>query len=501
MLYQNEIFISYAHLDNETAIQGQNGWISDFHRALEVRVAQLLGRKPTVWRDPKLTGNDLFPETIVDRLGQTAVLVTILSPRYIKSEWCRREFHSFCDTFSETPSSSPGTKSRIFKVVKTPLPSSLDFDLQPLLQPLLGYEFFKVDSQSGHFHELDLAFGPAAMADYWLRLDDLAQDVAKLLDSIVGAVKEPNAPDRPLVYLAETSVDVKEQYSSIRRDLERKGYLVLPRQSLPLEADKARSFVCEQLSQCAISVHLFGSHYGVVPDGSSLSLAEMQHETAIQCSQQKGLIRLVWLRPGVRPEDARQQGLIDRLRSDPRWDQNADLLETSIESVKTLIEQRLSDLETQTKIKVATPVSVSAADQLRRIYLICDEQDRQSIASLRDFLFDQRFEVILPMFEGDETEVRLDHEDNLRTCDSAIIYHGESPDLFLRRKLREVRKILGGPGSSRLRLIIVCLAQPVTAEKQSFRTLEATLINQTDGFNPEAWQPVLNQIRAKGASG
>jgi len=78
-----------------------------------------------------------------------------------------------------------------FKVVKTPLPDSLEFDLQPLLQPLLGYEFFKVDSQSGHFHELDLAFGPAAMADYWLRLDDLAQDVAKLLDQYSEKSRKP----------------------------------------------------------------------------------------------------------------------------------------------------------------------------------------------------------------------------------------------------------------------------------------------------------------------
>jgi len=227
-----------------------------------------------------------------------------------------------------------------------------------------------------------------------------------------------------------------------------------------------QSFICEQLSQCAISVHLLGSHYGVVPDGSALSLAEIQHEVAIQCAQQKSLIRLVWIPPGVKAEDARQQSLIDRLRSDTRWGQSADLLETSIESVKTLIEQRLADLETQT-VKTK-PVAVSSANRPQRVYLICDEQDRQSIASLRDFLFDQRFEVLLPLFEGDESEVRLDHEDNLRSCDLAIIYHGESTDLFLRRKLRELRKISGSPEGSRLRLIVVCLAPPVTAEKQKF---------------------------------
>jgi hypothetical protein len=497
MPYKNEIFISYAHLDNESAFEGQNGWISDFHRALEVRVAQLLGRKPSVWRDPKLGGNDLFPEAISEQLPATAVLVSVLSPRYLKSDWCRREIHSFFDSCTNGIGISLGNKSRVFKVVKTPLAEGVDQDLEPLLQPLLGYDFFKVDSQSGHFRELDLAFGPEAKADYWLRLDDLAQDIANLLNAMVGQAKEPNKPNGPNVYLAETSVDVREQYASIRRDLERKGYVVLPQTSLPLESDKVESFVSAQLAQCAMSVHLLGSNFGIVPDGSVRSLAEIQHELAIQRSQQTGLVRLVWVTPGVEPQDERQRTFINNLRSDPRWSKDADLLETSIESVKTLIEQRLAELEAPAK--KTTTVPVQSGNRPPRIYLICDEQDQQNVGPLRDFLFSQGLEVVLPLFQGEESEVRLDHEDNLRTCDIAIVYHGASPDLFLRRKLREVRKIAGSAEGCRLRLTVVCLAPPVTPEKQNFRTLEAVLVAQTESFSPEPWQPLLNQFRAKGA--
>jgi len=501
MIFKNEIFISYSHIDNESAFQGQNGWISDFHRALEVRVAQLLGRKPTVWRDPKLTGNDLFTDEISQQLPQTAVLVTILSPRYVKSDWCRREFQSFWQNCSNSTGVAVGNKCRVFKVVKTPIqPGTETPDLQPLLQPLLGYEFFKMDAQSGHFHELDLAFGPEAKADYWLRLDDLAQDIAGLLDRMVSEPRE--AESRPHVYLAETGLDVRELHSSVRRDLERKGCVVLPQRNVPLVAEEVQQFVRDEISRCVLSVHLVGAHYGIVPDGSTQSIVEIQHDLAVECAKEnaaknQGLVRLVWLAPGAKPQDERQSKFIDHLRSDANWNASADLLETSIESLKTLIDERLLAIDAATKQPTKAPVETGAP---LRVYLICDQQDRENVLPLRDFLFDQGFEVVLPLFDGEEAEVRLDHEDNLRSSDAAIIYYGVSQDLFLQRKLRELRKIATSPTESRLRMKAVCIAPPITPEKKAFRTLEAMVISQGEGFAPDAWTPFLATIRAKGAA-
>ena len=57
MQVENDIFISYAHLDDESLIQGQPGWVSNLHRAMEIRAGQLLGKRPSSWRDPRLAGN------------------------------------------------------------------------------------------------------------------------------------------------------------------------------------------------------------------------------------------------------------------------------------------------------------------------------------------------------------------------------------------------------------------------------------------------------------
>ena len=96
MIFESDAFISYAHLDNVELIEGHKGWVSNLHRALEVRVAQLLGKQPQIWRDPKLQGNDFFAEALVDKLRRVAILVPVVSPRYVKSEWTRKELSAFC---------------------------------------------------------------------------------------------------------------------------------------------------------------------------------------------------------------------------------------------------------------------------------------------------------------------------------------------------------------------------------------------------------------------
>ncbi|MEB3313091.1 MAG: hypothetical protein VKL98_02985, partial [Cyanobacteriota bacterium] len=88
MKFSRDLFISYAHLDNQVSPEGLEGWVSWFHRALEIRLSELLGEKPRIRRDEKLQGNDDFPQTILEQFPQLALLVSILSPRYVRSPWC-----------------------------------------------------------------------------------------------------------------------------------------------------------------------------------------------------------------------------------------------------------------------------------------------------------------------------------------------------------------------------------------------------------------------------
>jgi TIR domain len=493
MNFQHDVFISYAHLDNQPALEGHAGWITDFHHALSVRVSQIVGRELDVWRDPKLSGNDMFPQTIKDQLPHTAVLVSVLSPRYVKSTWCTDEFGIFCDACNDAGGIAIGDKARIFKVVKTPLSAADEPDrMKTLLRDLLGYEFYRTDPDSGKFRE----FSPEVKQDYWVRLDDLAQDIAALLGKMVAPDSATSA-GKPVIYIAETSQDLKDDRAAVRRDLERRGYRVLPSRPLPLEAEELNSFLEEELSHAALSVHMIGARYGVVPDGSEVSTVEIQLSLAERRVGKNDLVRLVWMAPGLgspalEVRDIRNQTFVDRLRSAHDWGPNADLLEMGIENLKTAIDERLRSLEEAAK--KPPPPPPAAAASTANIYLMCDQQDRGQVKAWQDFLFNQGFEITLPLFDGDETEMRSDYEEALQSCDGVVVFYGAAGELFLRKKLRDLQKCAADRKQPMLAKAI-CIAPPVTADKSAYRTHDAMVIPQPDGLSAGAWADFLTAMK------
>jgi hypothetical protein len=493
MNFQHDVFISYAHLDNEPALEGQNGWITDFHHALSVRVSQIVGRKLDVWRDPKLSGNDIFPKAIKDQLPHTAVLVSVLSPRYVKSTWCTDEFSIFCDACNDAGGIAIGDKARIFKVVKTPMAvADQPARMKTLLRDLLGYEFYRTDPDSGKFRE----FSPEMRQDYLAQLDDLAQDIAALLGKMVAPDSDPGG-GKPVIYIAETSQDLKDDRAAVRRDLERRGYTVLPSRPLPLDAEELNSFLDGELSRAAIAVHMIGARYGVVPDGSEVSVVETQLALAGERAKKNNFVRLVWMPPGLgsaalEVKDTRNHGFIERLRSAHDWGPNADLLEMGIENLKTAIDERLRALEDAAKKPAAA--APAAAGSTRSIYLICDQLDGPQVKPWKDFLFDQGFEATLPLFDGDEADMRAEHEEALQSCDGVVVFYGAAGESFLRRKLRELQKC-AADRKQPMRAKAICMAPPVTADKSAYRTHDAMVIAQPDGLSAGPWADFLTAMK------
>jgi len=494
MSFDCDAFISYSHIDNVGLMDGSKGWITNLHRALEIRVAQLLGEKPEIWRDPKLAGNDVFENTLVEQLQRVAVLITIVSPRYVKSEWTRRELVEFWKAAQAQGGVCFHDKARIFKVLKTPIPREMD---PPELQPLLGYEFFHVDAESGRVHELDEAFGTQAQRDFWMKLDDLAHDIAALLEMLKGeslptqlAVQSTR---KEAIFLAETTDDLKDQRESIRRDLQQHGYTVLPARGLPLAASDMKASLEQDLAHCRMSVHLIGKNYGWIPEGSSVSLLEIQNELAIERGKQGGFVRLLWIPAGLQVEDERQAKVINQFRMDPRMQVGADLLETIFEDLRTVIHDRLQEPPQAAQPKSSMDAAGGCCGQ---IYLIYDQRDAASVSPYADALFDQGFDVLHPSFEGDEADVRQCHEENLRVCDGVLIFFGSANEGWVRRKLREVQKSVGYRRTGPLPAVAISCVGAKTAEKERFRTHEAPVIFQTDCFSPDMLLSFVSRIKS-----
>ncbi|MEM7385565.1 MAG: adenylate/guanylate cyclase domain-containing protein, partial [Verrucomicrobiota bacterium] len=113
-LDESHLMISYSYLDNIPLAEGQPGWVANLHRALEVRLGQLLGEPARLWRDPKIERKDQFNEETSKRFGNVGALVPVLSPPYLKTEACRKEMNSLCQ--QAAASGRP-----LFKVFKSPV--------------------------------------------------------------------------------------------------------------------------------------------------------------------------------------------------------------------------------------------------------------------------------------------------------------------------------------------------------------------------------------------
>jgi hypothetical protein len=493
--FESDAFISYAHIDNIGLSEGHKGWVANLHRALETKVSQLLGRRSRIWRDPKLAGNDVLDDTLLEQLRKVAVLVSILSPGYLRSEWGQKELAEFCRACEEQGGLHIQDKARLFKVLKTPVPLQ---KLPTELQAVIGYEFFKVDPESGRVRELDEIFGPTAERDFWLKLDDLAHDVSGLLQMMDASLAVTRPAERGTVYVAETTSDLREQRDAVRRDLQQRGYVVLPTRALPLSNDEAALAIRDDLALARMSVHMIGRHYSLVPEGGVKSLQELQSELAIERGSAGSFARLVWIPRDLNVADERQRQMIERLRMDQRIHEGSDLLETSLEELRTAIDTWLKRGD---KARPAVPAPPTPGPGPAQVYLLYDSRDTDAVTPWADFLF-KEFEVIQPVFSGDEADLRQYHEENLRTCDGVVIFYGAANEPWLRRKLAELQKSAGYGRTKPMPEVVIYLIAPETPEKSRFRTHKALVVPQWTGLSPEALQPFVSMLKARmGTSG
>lgn len=196
-----------------------------------------------------------------------------------------------------------------------------------------------------------------------------------------------------------------------------------------------------------------------------------------------GFSHLIWIPPGVKGQDEKQREFIESLNrasgSQPRF----DLLQNSLDELKSFIEETLTN-------RKPPPPAATAGGPLH-IYLICDQPDLPSVLPIRDYLYDKGYEAILPAMTGGEAEVREDHKDNLVTCDACLIYYGAANNFWLRSKLRDLQK---SPGYGRTKPMLaraVYLASPETPDKTTYRTLDAIVIRNFDVFDPDLLKPFL----------
>src|SRR5712692_4743516 len=182
----NDVFISYAHVDNQTPF-AKRGWVSHFaahlHHELTLRIG--LGSREEIrcFFDERGIHPSDHLDKLKENVRQSAAFVAIVSPSYVAREWPQQEL----ETFAELPNSA----GRIFVVEslppETPYPAAL--------QGLIRTEFWTQPEHS------DIKRRLSPRAGLWTsKVQDVAEHIKILLRKLrqAGGIA-PVTQDQPLL--------------------------------------------------------------------------------------------------------------------------------------------------------------------------------------------------------------------------------------------------------------------------------------------------------------
>ncbi len=515
--FDQDVFISYAHYDDEPVLGEKEGWVAQLYNELRKRVLVHLGQEPALWLDCDIRNNDDFEVKIANRLARTGTLLTVVSESFLKRPWCQRELEDFCRNAESKLGLRVGEKIRIFRVSKTEVDKK---DLPEQFGSSLSYVFCGEDPDDPNpkkrIHEYRPSLGGQQPRLYFLALDELAKDIADTLrimrdlvqGGAAGAAATQTGIPSATVYLAETTEDQESARSSIKKELQDRNITVLPQGDLPYRGSQFEPLVRECLQKSDLSIHIFGKDAGFIPEGRQRPQTWLQHDLAMQRSNDPNFRRVLWLPSMLESADEAQRRYLHDLQNDVTVQRGAEILRDRLEELKTEMLHMLEQIERKKEERLRPPAPVSApapsptpsvtiaSGEPLKIYLICDSQDLQDpvFLALRDFLFAQGFEPRVALLGENAKEARKNHEMLLQYSDAYLIYYGAASGQWVQTKLNDFLR-LSSKRKSPVLGKCTYLAPPVSEEKRSFRSNDAKPIGGGADFDPKSLTEFLQSLR------
>ncbi|GAA0192027.1 hypothetical protein GCM10009122_54750 [Fulvivirga kasyanovii] len=432
MTFKIDILIIYADADNQPNDHGK-GWVTEFKRFLELMLIQVLGEKPNI-----LLKSEHDSVTASD-MKEVGTLIPVMSPAFIESGECLDTLEDFYKTVSTE-------QQRVFKVIKKPLTIE---EQPPKLRDLIGFNLYNINMDSGEATDYEDFFTLEAEQDFWMKMVDLAYDIHECLillkqkDSITGI--KPIFSRRS-IYLAETGHDLTIQRNIIKRELQRHGYKVLPDRNLPLNINKLKSEIKREIEESSLSIHLIGSSYGEIPEGSDRSIVDIQNQLAAEKSSalkdKSEFSRLIWISPRLQNASEKQLAFIESIKRDLSSTEGAEILQTPLEDFKNIVREELIEVGIDKKLN-RRETGKAEQNGKASVYVLYDKTDEKEVTPVKKLIEESGYNVLIPSFKGELLNLRQHHIANLRDFDAAIIFQSNVNDQWVRMKLLDLLKAPG----------------------------------------------------------
>jgi len=287
--YTYDIFISYSHLDNIKVFDETRGWIEEFYSDLNVLLSRRIGKTDAIkiwWDDKKLDGSVLFDRSIEESINDSAIMLCLISPGYLESEYCQKELELFYNkAHAEKTGLSIKNRSRIINVLLNNIP----YDTWPKeLSGTTGFPFHdaKVTDKENYGETLEIS-----SKKFKSELKILKEALAKLIFSFPTIDPQP-LPSKFTIYFGDVSDSLRTTRNRTITELQKLDLGLIYDIPPPFEEDEHEITVKEKLKEADLAVHLLDQFPGRNIEGEgTIWYPQKQAELSLQSSCNK----LIWV--------------------------------------------------------------------------------------------------------------------------------------------------------------------------------------------------------------
>ena len=381
------------------------------------------------------------------------------------SKWCLEELQRFLRASAQNIGTHLGTKSRVFKVLKTPFldktnPSRCeacsDTSSTTSPNPAGCASFIWNPSPEGRKALIGRGWmiSPETLPTSSNRSRPLT--VGRSISMSRRLAPQSISPSRhPISGRCATESDATSWSE---------GTAFCPSGACLQNAAEAVAVVDADLERSALSIHPLGARYGVRPEGDNQwnPAPAVRHGTGARGGQR---LRAgdTGFREASSPPRIDKPDSLPTCRRRRRLAAASNCWSVSLEEVRTHVVDKL-------KPTTSVPLRPEPPPPGLSVYVIGHPQDFQAIQPVQDALNAEGFSVLLTARDGTEAEIQELHRDSLINCDAVIIFYGRAGDEWLRVKLLKMVKAPGWGRSRPLLARAVYVAAPSTPAKQAYTT-------------------------------
>src|SRR5215203_3108298 len=438
---RHDVFVSYAHGDDQPVAGTPTGFVSQLVADLKTEVSRKVRNDVDIWWDHfKLGGDKRVTPEIMAAAGDSACIIVVASPAYLRSEWCDRERSAFCQQ-------AVNRQSGIFLVGMEPIDQGR---LPTTLRDLTEFKFYRTLDDGRTTRPLRTDF-QQDKEPYYNRLSELVQHVS---DHLVRALSNTGAkasapapspadPSKRSVLLLDVTDDLLERRAQLKDYLEQEGIAVLPAKRYSRDdMDLHRAQMLEDMERSQACVQIVG---GLSGDRSD---------------HRRGM---AWLRC----ETVRNSGsAVPFLQwRDPDLDLNAitdaDARELTVQpSVRT---DRFPDFRravAELALKPPARVDPRLQQGVLWVFVNSDLLDRDLGAGVAQWLETRGFMVLEP--PQATQDAREEWEASVKYCDSLLLVYGQTKPAWVRTQILLSNKV---QREAPLDLLSVCVGPPLPQQQ------------------------------------